>query len=82
MVNAELTMKTADFCRFFQLSALFLCQVALFHFREKTRLKAASDNLKQVFPGANSRRGQERKEPLGARLGLRAAGSFVLGFGG
>jgi hypothetical protein len=77
-VNGKLIVKMAVFGRFLQLSACFLCQVCLFHFREKSRLKAGPDNLKQEFPGANPRRGQERKEPLGARLGLRATGSFCL----
>jgi hypothetical protein len=81
MVNAELTMKTADFCRFRELSALSLCQVALFHFREKSRLKADPDNLKQVFPGANSRRGQERKETVDGRLDSRDRISLSLAGG-
>ena len=44
--------------------------------REKTALQAAVDCHRKAFPGANPRRGQERKEALGARLGSRAAGSF------
>jgi hypothetical protein len=45
-------------------------------------LQAASDNLKKVFPGANPRRGQERKEGSGARLGSLAMGPFCLRFWG
>jgi hypothetical protein len=38
IVNAKITAKMAVFCQFLSLSAYFLCQVALFHFREKTAL--------------------------------------------
>jgi hypothetical protein len=61
-VNDSLTKKMADFGYFPKLSAQFLCQGPLFHLCEKQRLKAARDSLKKEFPGANPRRGQERKE--------------------
>jgi hypothetical protein len=39
-VNAGIIEKTAVFCRICSVSAYFLCQVALFHFREKTALES------------------------------------------
>jgi len=44
---------------------------------KKRHLQAAADNLRKDFPGANPRRGQERKETFGARLGLRARDPFA-----
>ena len=44
--------------------------------RIRTFIKAV-ENLRKDFPGANPRRGQERKETFGARLGLRARDPFA-----
>jgi hypothetical protein len=77
-VNAQLTMKMAVLRHFREVSAFFLCQVALFHFSKKTALKAAAEAFRTLFPGANPRRGQERKRANRARLGSGATVSFCL----
>lgn len=81
-VNLPLTVKMALFRHFLELSASFLCQAILFHFREKTRLKAWAYGFRNSLPDANPRRAQERKEALRTRLGSCARDGFVLLIGG
>jgi hypothetical protein len=40
IVNVKITTKMAVFCRLCAVSACFLCQGPLFHFREKTALES------------------------------------------
>jgi hypothetical protein len=75
-------MKMANFSHSSSVSACFLCQGFYCTSMKKRLLQAGPDSLTKVFPGANPRRGQERKETTGARLGSRATGSFCLMDGG
>src|SRR5689334_5526368 len=63
------------FCQFWPVS-----YVKPYYFTsvKKRHLQPSSDNLKKTFPGANPRRGQERKEARSARLGSPATGSLCL----
>jgi hypothetical protein len=54
-------MEMALFRHFHAVSARFLCQALLLQFCEKRLLQAVRERLTKAFPGANPRRGQERK---------------------
>jgi hypothetical protein len=49
---------------------------------KKRHLQAAPDNFRKAFPGANPRRGQERKEASGARLVVTRNRTFLSPVGG
>jgi hypothetical protein len=71
-VNETLTKKVAVFRHFIQLSALSLCQVPLFHFREKTALACGLGQSQKGLSERESALGAREKSSLGRRDSGRA----------
>ena len=66
-LTRELTIKMAVFRHFSQLSALFLCQVPLFHFREKSALASWPPTISNRSFRARIRAGGKREKNRRAR---------------
>src|SRR5689334_25062255 len=65
-----ITTKSAVFWRFSQVSARFLCQELLFHFREKTALASSLRHFHKGLSGCESAPGarEKRSSPRATRV--------------
>jgi hypothetical protein len=82
IVNRKITKKLAVFRQFLAVSAQFLCQGSLFHFREKTALESFIGQSQEGLSGRESAPGAREKRSLRRATRIGRTGILLSLFGG